>query len=99
MSMHSNNETGIGLASLITVATTASNCTYASQTEYPHLEWDIVKGIHLDGDKFSLAWDQPGLGIDIDRDALQLARGNFESGSANILPIQDRGGGPYYPGY
>jgi L-alanine-DL-glutamate epimerase-like enolase superfamily enzyme len=99
VSMHSNNETGIGLASLITVATTAPNCTYASQTEYPHLEWDIVKGIHVDGDEFSLPWDQPGLGIDIDRDALQVARANFESGSANILPIQDRSSGPYYPGY
>jgi L-alanine-DL-glutamate epimerase-like enolase superfamily enzyme len=98
--MHSNNELGVGLAAMVTVACLSENCTYASQTEYPQLEWDITNGLRFDGPRLAPDWNSPGWGVEVDPVALAKARANFDRGQANQSPLD----GPaderqFIPGY
>jgi glucarate dehydratase len=77
MSMHSNSHLGISLAAMTQVAAATPTLTYDVDTHYPwlHDSDEIVVGGKL---KFTDGQIQvtttPGLGVDVDRDA--LARGN-----------------------
>jgi glucarate dehydratase len=71
LSMHSNSHLGISLAAMVHVAAAIPNLTYACDTHYPWQTEDVIAGGKLairDG-----AVDVPpgpGLGVDLDRDAL-----------------------------
>jgi L-alanine-DL-glutamate epimerase-like enolase superfamily enzyme len=98
--MHSNNELGVGLASMVTVACLSENCTYASQTEYPQLEWDVTHGLNFDGPWLAPNWSGPGWGVEIDLEALVKARANYEQGQANQSPLEAPGHERHFiPGY
>ncbi|SNR44244.1 enolase C-terminal domain-like protein [Puniceibacterium sediminis] len=71
VSMHSNSHLGISLAAMLHVAASTPNLTYDCDTHYPWSSHDIVKGGRrpfADG-----TWPvptTPGLGVELDRDAL-----------------------------
>jgi L-alanine-DL-glutamate epimerase-like enolase superfamily enzyme len=98
--MHSNNELGFGLAAMVTIACLSENCTYASQTEYPQLEWDITHGLNFDGPRLAPDWSGPGWGVEVDPEALAKARANYEQGQANQSPLDAPGDERrFIPGY
>lgn len=88
MSMHSNSHLGISLAAMVQVAAATPTLTYDADTHYPwlHDADEIIEGGKLQFVDGALpVTTTPGLGVEIDRDA--LARGNerFER-----IPYRDR---------
>jgi len=70
LSMHSNSHLGISLAAMTHLAAATPNLDYACDTHWPWKTEDVVtqKPVFTDGAvKVSTA---PGLGVDLDRDAL-----------------------------
>jgi glucarate dehydratase len=71
LSMHSNSHLGISLAAMVQLAAAVPNLTYACDTHWPWKTEDVVAGepfIIRDG---AIAVpDRPGLGVELDRDAL-----------------------------
>ncbi len=71
LSMHSNSHLGISLAAMTHLATTTQNLTYDCDTHSPWTEVDVIKGGQpkfVDG---ALAPpDGPGLGVELDREAV-----------------------------
>lgn len=88
MSMHSNTHFGISLMAMSHVAAATRALTYDVDTHYPWLDGndEIVQGgkIQFEGGGLRLP-DAPGLGIDIDRDALQRQHDLF-----NRITYRDR---------
>lgn len=71
ISMHSNTHLGISLAAMVHVAAATPNLTYDCDTHYPWTSHDIIKGGKLPFDKGTIKVpDGPGLGVEIDPDAL-----------------------------
>lgn len=98
--LHSNNELGGGIAAMISVACLADNCSYASQTEFFQLDGDIAGGVKVDGPALTLDWARPGLGIEMDNEALTRARTNYGDGAANVsLLDHDELERRYIPGH
>jgi glucarate dehydratase len=76
VSQHSNNHAGVTMAAMIHMAAIVPQLTLASDTHYPWLpeKWDIITGGKLpirDGHMEVPAG--PGLGVQLDRDALAKA--------------------------
>lgn len=100
VSMHSSNELAIGVAALIVVACLAPNCSYVSQAEYTHLDWDVSRDIKVDGPYLSVDWERSGLGVEPDPELLEKAEQYFRSVGGNRLPIDDpRRERLFVPGY
>lgn len=79
LSMHSNTHLGISLAAMAHLAAATPNLTYACDTHFPWKTEEVVKPGKLafvDG----ALWlpDGPGLGVDIDRDALARLDEQYE---------------------
>ncbi|SMG55460.1 glucarate dehydratase family protein [Paraburkholderia susongensis] len=72
LSMHSNSHLGISLMAMSHLAAAVPNLTYACDTHYPWQEDEILKGgkIAIEGGCVMLT-DAPGLGVELDRDALR----------------------------
>jgi glucarate dehydratase len=71
LSMHSNSHVGISLAAMAHLAAATPNLTYACDTHYPWQSEEVVKGGRLQFDEGALVIsDEPGLGIELDREAL-----------------------------
>lgn len=71
ISMHSNTHLGISLAVMVPVAAATPNLTYDCDTHYPWTGHDVIKGGKLHFDKGSLKVPAgPGLGVEIDHDAM-----------------------------
>ncbi|MEO0911791.1 MAG: enolase C-terminal domain-like protein [Pseudomonadota bacterium] len=71
VSMHSNSHLGISLAAMCHVAAATPNLTYDCDTHYPWSTKEIVKGgrpVFRDG-KLRVP-EGPGLGVELDREAL-----------------------------
>ena len=71
VSMHSNSHLGISLAAMCHVAAATPNLTYDCDTHYPWYDREIVKGgapTFTDG-KLRVP-EGPGLGVELDRDAV-----------------------------
>ncbi|SIO00100.1 enolase C-terminal domain-like protein [Vannielia litorea] len=71
VSMHSNSHLGISLAAMCHVAAATPNLTYACDTHYPWTTKEIVKGgrpVFRDG--AVQVPEGPGLGVELDREAL-----------------------------
>jgi glucarate dehydratase len=71
LSMHSNSHLGISLAAMVHLAGATPNLTYACDTHWPWKTEDVVKpGVLGIRDGAVAVPNTPGLGIEIDADAL-----------------------------
>jgi glucarate dehydratase len=71
LSMHSNSHLGISLAAMVHLAASTDHLGYACDTHYPWKTQDLVEPGVLDFVDGSVAVPTgPGLGIELDRDAL-----------------------------
>jgi glucarate dehydratase len=71
LSMHSNSHLGISLAAMTHLAAAVPNLTYACDTHYPWQAEEIIVGGKLRfADGALPVPDGPGLGVELDRDAL-----------------------------
>jgi glucarate dehydratase len=78
VSMHSNNHAGISLAAMTHLGAAMPNLTYALDTHYPWQWEDIIVGGRLKITDGSVALPSgAGLGVELDRDALQRAHENY----------------------
>ncbi|WP_233804837.1 glucarate dehydratase family protein [Paraburkholderia sp. HP33-1] len=73
LSMHSNSHLGISLMAMSHLAAAVPNLTYACDTHYPWQEDEVLKGgkIKIEGGCVTVT-DAPGLGVELDRDALRV---------------------------
>lgn len=78
VSMHSNTHLGISLAAMIHVAAATPNLSYDCDTHYPWTNHDVVKGgkLRFEGGALPVP-DAPGLGVELDRDALAELHGFY----------------------
>jgi len=71
ISMHSNTHLGVSLAAMIHVAAATPNLTYDCDTHYPWTMHDVIKGGKLQFDQGAITVpDGPGLGVELDQDAV-----------------------------
>jgi len=71
VSMHSNSHLGISLAAMVHVAAALPNLDYACDTHYPWQSEEVLTRGRFEFENGSLAVPEgPGLGIELDRDAL-----------------------------
>ena len=71
VSMHSNSHLGISLAVMCHVTAATPNLTYDCDTHYPWYDREIIKGGRplFKGGKLTVP-DGPGLGVELDHDAV-----------------------------
>jgi glucarate dehydratase len=88
MSMHSNSHLGISLMAMVHLAAVTANLTYDVDTHYPwlHESDEIVEGgkIRFTNGAIEVP-TAPGLGIEVDRDALARGYERFQR-----IPYRDR---------
>jgi glucarate dehydratase len=71
LSMHSNSHLGVSLAAMTHLAAATENLTYACDTHYPWKTQDLlVPGVLEIADGAVAVPTTPGLGVELDRDAL-----------------------------
>lgn len=71
LSMHSNSHAGISLAAMAHLAAATPNLTYACDTHYPWQSEEVIQGGRMQFDDGAIVVsDEPGLGIELDRQAL-----------------------------
>jgi len=88
MSMHSNSHLGVSLAAMVQVAAATPTLTYDADTHYPwlHDADEIIVGGKLQFvDGAIPVPTTPGLGVEVDRDALARGHERFEQ-----IPYRDR---------
>lgn len=69
--VHSSGELGIQLATMLHLGAVLPNLTFAADSHYHHLNDDVIAGGKLVFDDGSLPVpDEPGLGVELDRDRL-----------------------------
>jgi len=73
LSMHSNSHLGISLAAMVHLAAATPNLSYACDTHWPWKTQDVIKDEPLPfRDGAVRLPDAPGLGVELDRDALAI---------------------------
>lgn len=78
LSMHSNSHLGISLAAMVHVAAATPHLTYACDTHWPWKTEDVIVPGALEFRDGAVAVpDRPGLGVELDRDALARAHENY----------------------
>ena len=88
MSMHSNSHLGVSLMAMVHLAAAVPNLTYDADTHYPwlHESDEIIAGGKVAiADGAIAVPTTPGLGFEIDRDALARSHDLF-----NRIPYRDR---------
>ena len=88
LSMHSNSHLGVSLMAMAHLAAATPNLTYDADTHYPwlHEEDDIIEGGKIQFvDGTVIVPKTPGLGIEVDRDALLRGYERFQR-----IPYRDR---------
>jgi len=76
--MHSNNHAGISLAAMTHLGAAMPNLSYALDTHYPWQSEEIIKGGRIKFEEGSVVLPEgPGLGVELDREALAKAHQNF----------------------
>jgi glucarate dehydratase len=71
LSMHSNTHLGISLAAMTHVAATVPNLDYACDSHYPWQTEDVITSRHEFVNGRLTVSDLPGLGVELDQDALK----------------------------
>ena len=80
VSMHSNSHLGVSLAAMTHVAAVTPNLTYDCDTHYPWTPVDVIKGGKMAFREGRLAVPTgPGLGVELDRDALATLHDLYNS--------------------
>lgn len=74
ISMHSNSHLGISLAAMTQVAATVTDLDYACDTHYPWQPEDVIVDPIVISDGAVTVSDAPGLGVELDPDALARLR-------------------------
>jgi glucarate dehydratase len=78
LSMHSNSHLGISLAAMVHVAAATPHLTYACDTHWPWKTEDVIVPGALEFVDGAVAVpDRPGLGVELDEDALARAHENY----------------------
>jgi glucarate dehydratase len=78
LSMHSNSHLGISLVAMTHLASAVPRLTYACDTHYPWQDDEVVQGGRLKFENGSLRVPTaPGLGVQIDREALARLHDNY----------------------
>ena len=78
LSMHSNSHLGISLMAMTHLAASVPQLSYACDTHYPWQDDEVVQGGRLKFDDGSvLVPTTPGLGVQIDREALARLHDNY----------------------
>ena len=71
LSMHSNSHLGISLAAMVHLGAALPNLRYALDTHYPWQSEEVIAGGRLQFEDGAVRVpDSPGLGVELDRDAL-----------------------------
>nr|WP_202460593.1 enolase C-terminal domain-like protein [Streptomyces sp. SID1328] len=87
VSMHSNTHLGISLAAMTQVAATVPNLHHACDSHYPWQAEDVLtERVPLTGGHVTVS-DRPGLGVDLDRDALDRLHHRWTTADG---PLRDR---------
>ncbi|AGM07584.1 enolase C-terminal domain-like protein [Amycolatopsis keratiniphila] len=78
LSMHSNSHLGISLAAMVHVAAATPHLTYACDTHWPWKTADVIAPGALEfADGAVAVPDKPGLGVELDPDALARAHEDY----------------------
>jgi len=78
LSMHSNSHLGISLAAMVHLGAALPNLRYALDTHYPWQSDEVIAGGRLKFEEGCVKVPQgPGLGVELDRDALALLHQNY----------------------
>ncbi|WP_168016960.1 glucarate dehydratase family protein [Halomonas salinarum] len=78
LSMHSNSHMGISLMAMAHAAATIDNLSYACDTHYPWQEEEVIVGGKIAFEDGSVrVTDAPGLGVELDREALKELAENY----------------------
>ncbi len=78
LSMHSNSHLGISLAAMVHLGAALPHLTYALDTHYPWQSEEVIEGGRIRFEEGSVAVPEgPGLGVTLDRKALQALHENF----------------------
>lgn len=80
LSMHSNSHLGISLMAMTHAAAAIDNLTYACDTHYPWQEEEVIKGGKIPFKNGAVVVpDLPGLGVELDREALAVLAENYKN--------------------
>ena len=78
LSMHSNSHLGISLAAMVHLGAALPQLPYALDTHYPWQSDEVIVGGRIKFEDGAVAVPQgPGLGVDLDRDALAALHQNY----------------------
>jgi len=78
LSMHSNSHLGISLAAMVHLGAALPNLRYALDTHYPWQSDEVIIGGRLKFEDGEVAVPEgPGLGVEIDKDALAVLHQNY----------------------
>jgi glucarate dehydratase len=91
LGMHSGLETGLGLATMLHVASSLPNLVYAVDAHYHHLTDDIIVGGKMEyRDGAFPVPDGPGLGVELDEERLADAARRFEVEGGLGFPLDPK---------
>lgn len=89
VSMHSNTHLGISLAAMTQVAATVSNLHHACDSHYPWQAEDVLtERVPFTAGHVTVS-DRPGLGVDLDRDALARLHHRWTTADATLRDRDD----------
>jgi glucarate dehydratase len=78
LSMHSNSHVGISLMAMVHMASAIPNIAYALDTHYPWQSEEVIAGGRVRFEDGAIRVPrEPGLGVELDREALARLHGNF----------------------
>ena len=78
LSLHSHSHLGISLAAMVHLGAALPHLTYALDTHYPWQSEEVIEGGRIRFEEGSVAVPEgPGLGVTLDRKALQALHENF----------------------
>jgi glucarate dehydratase len=80
LSMHSNSHVGISLAAMVHLAAAVPNLTYACDTHYPWQSEEVIVGGRIPFEEGAVVVsNEPGLGIELDREMLAKLHAQYEA--------------------
>ncbi|MEU6849454.1 glucarate dehydratase family protein [Actinacidiphila alni] len=91
LSMHSNTHLGISLAAMTHVAATVPNLDYACDSHYPWQTEDVITERHAFTEGRLAVSDAPGLGVELDRDALKALHQRWLDDDGTMRDRDDAG--------